>query len=202
MQLLLSRPVLACFAVFALSSMALTGFQNYSIPVFDRLHHMSLVPAGSAPTGYLLGGGVGYLLGGFVAAASDRHGAITAAGALGTAVMYLAIAWMGLSAPMVIAVSAIAGLFLGTVTPSRDVIVRAVAPKEAGGKDYGLVYSGLDLGAPIAPPVFGWMMDYELPAMIFTSMAGAMIVAALLLVQMGGRGVGAVPSGVRAEQRQ
>lgn len=182
--LLASRPVLACFAFFALSSVALTGFQNYAIPVFDRIHHAPLAWASAALTAFLLGGALGYVMGGFLAASTGRHGAVTATGAIATAAMYVGMVIVGVGAPMLIALSAAAGIFLGTVTPSRDVMVRAVTPPQARGKVYGFVYSGLDLGASIAPPVFGWMMDYDFPATVFASMAGVMVLAALLVGEM------------------
>ncbi len=51
------------------------------------------------------------------------------------------------------------GFCSGITQPSRDILVKQVAPTGAPGKTFGFGYSGLDLGGALAPIVFGWIMD-------------------------------------------
>ena len=57
----------------------------------------------------------------------------------------------------------LAGLEVFLTGPSRDLLVRAAAPRNATGRVYGVVYSGLDIGISIAPFMFGALMDAHQP---------------------------------------
>jgi MFS family permease len=78
---------------------------------------------------------------------------------------------------MLIAVMSMAGFAFGAMGPSRDIIVRGIAPAHARGKVYGFVYSGLDLGGLVGPLLFGWFLDQGNPAWIFGVAAAIMVVA-------------------------
>jgi hypothetical protein len=39
------------------------------------------------------------------------------------------------------------------------------------------VYSGLDLGGLVAPPLFGWLVDIDRPAAVFVATAALMLAA-------------------------
>ena len=126
----------------------------------------------------LIGGVAGILAGGFVAARSQRHNLVAAVGVAVPALLALVIARGGLDAASVVALMAVAGFFVGSIGPSRDIIVRGVTPPEARGKVYGFVYSGLDLAGLIAPLVFGWALDHGRPDLVFIG-AAAFLVASI-----------------------
>ena len=65
------------------------------------------------------------------------------------------------------------GVAGGTANPSRDMLIRRAAPPGATGRVYGVVYSGLDVGMSIVPPIFGLMMDAKLPALVWLGIAFA-----------------------------
>jgi MFS family permease len=71
--------------------------------------------------------------------------------------------------------AALGGFSLGIILPSRDLLVRDAAPAESRGKVYGLVYSGLDVGAAIAPVLLGWQLDHG-------QHAGVLVVIGVLLL--------------------
>jgi MFS transporter, FSR family, fosmidomycin resistance protein len=91
-----------------------------------------------------------------------------------------------LPAPLVIAGMALMGFALGVLGPSRDIIIREIAPAHARGKVYGFVYSGLDLGGLVAPPLFGWLLDLGRPAWVFLAAAALMLAAMPAIVQARG----------------
>src|SRR5690606_41584501 len=65
------------------------------------------------------------------------------------------------------------GVAGGVAHPWRDVPIRRAAPPGATGRVYGVVYSGLDVGMSVAPPVFGLMMDAQQPALVWLGIAFA-----------------------------
>jgi MFS family permease len=81
-------------------------------------------------------------------------------------------------------VMAAMGFSMGITAPSRDMLVRAATPRGSSGKVFGFVYSGLDLGSLVAPPIYGWLLDRGQPRMMFAVIAGVMLVMILTVVQV------------------
>ena len=80
---------------------------------------------------------------------------------------------------------ALMGFGSGVAGPSRDLLVRAAAPKNATGRVYGVVYSGLDAGLAFAPPIFGAAMDAQHPLWLFTMMAVFFVAALVAAMSVG-----------------
>ena len=66
---------------------------------------------------------------------------------------------------------AISTLGLGIAAPSRDLMVRSATPSGSSGRVYGIVYSGIDLGAALSPLIFGIFLDGGLPKLLFVGVA-------------------------------
>ena len=60
-----------------------------------------------------------------------------------------------------------AGLASGVIAPSRDMIVRKLAPEGQTGTVFGFVTTGFNLGGLVAPPLFGLAIDYGAPTAVF-----------------------------------
>jgi FSR family fosmidomycin resistance protein-like MFS transporter len=191
---LLARPVQLTFFFFFLYAVALVGFQTFATAALPGLHGVSLVAASTALTAFLVGGAVGILVGGLVAARTDRHNLVAAIGVGVPAALSLVIAAGGLAAPVLVAVMALTGFVLGSIGPSRDIIVRGIAPPEARGKVYGFVYSGLDLAGLLAPLVFGWALDRGRPDLVFVGSALFLVAAIPTVLNMRRRGRRAAPA--------
>jgi MFS family permease len=176
-KLLSSSPVLMCFLFFFLYAMALIGFQMFSTAALTQLYGVTLGVASSALTAFLLASAAGILAGGVVAARTDRHHLVAATGVVLPAGLALAIASGTLTTALLIACMALAGFLFGSIGPSRDIIVRGIAPAEGRGKVYGFVYSGLDLSGLAAPPLFGWALDHARPELVFGVSAFFMVAA-------------------------
>jgi len=185
--LLASAPVLLCFTFFFLYAVALVGFQTFAVAALTTLHGLTLGAASSALTAMLIGGVAGILAGGFVAARFQRHNLVAAVGVAVPALLALVIARGGLDAAAVVALMAVAGFFVGSIGPSRDIIVRGVAPPEARGKVYGFVYSGLDLAGLIAPIIFGWSLDHGRPDLVFIGAAAFLVASIPTVLRVRGR---------------
>jgi MFS family permease len=77
---------------------------------------------------------------------------------------------------------ALAGFCVGATGPSRDAIVRHATPRGASGRVYGFVYSGLDLGGTLAPPIFGMLVDAGTPGLVYAVVIGGFLLAVLTVV--------------------
>ena len=185
--LLTSWPILMCFAFFSLYAITLVGFQTFATTAIEKLYAVPLFVATSGLTGFLVGGAAGILAGGFVAARTDRHTLVTVAGMIVPAALALVIASGSLPVGSLVAVMTVAGFGFGTMGPSRDIIVRKIAPEHARGKVYGFVYSGLDVGGLVGPLVFGWFLDHGRPAWVFTGAAVIMLLAIPTVLGVGRR---------------
>src|SRR6266850_1471194 len=84
-----------------------------------------------------------------------------------------------------------AGGVLGAATL---MVVRAATPRGSSGKVFGFVYSGLDVGSLIAPPVYGWFLDRGEPRAMFVVIAAVMLVMIATVVQVRRRVVTAQPA--------
>jgi MFS family permease len=186
-RLLASWPILMCFAFFSLYAITLVGFQTFATTALAQLYNVPLAIAAGGLTAFLLGGAVGILFGGFVAGRTDRHTAVTVAGMLVPAALALAIATGSLPGAWLLAVMTLAGFGFGAMGPSRDIIVRKIAPEQARGKVYGFVYSGLDVGGLVGPLVFGWFLDRGHPAWVFAGAAVIMLAAIPTVLGIGRR---------------
>lgn len=192
--LLTSWPILMCFAFFSLYAITLVGFQVFATTALTQLYGVPLLVATSGLTGFLLGGAGGILAGGFIAAHTDRHTLVTVAGMIVPAALAFVIATGALPTSSLVAVMTAAGFGFGAMGPSRDIIVRKIAPEHARGKVYGFVYSGLDVGGLVGPLVFGWFLDHERPAWVFTGAAVIMVLAIPTVVSVGRRAAARQPA--------
>jgi len=178
-RVLLTGPVLAAFAYFALIATALVGMQTFGVTGLMRVYETPMALATAALTAFLLGGAAGILGGGFLADRTSRHDVVAVSGLIGAAILILLVGTGGVGPSRLPLLLAAAGFCQGVTAPSRDMLVRAATPPGASGKVFGFVYSGLDLGSCLVPVAFGWMLDHRDPRMLFVA------VGVLLLCTIG-----------------
>ena len=183
---LVRQPALwGAFSFFILTSVALSVVQTYSIPMLGDVYGIDAVRAGSALSAYMLAAALGMIAGGFMVGQTQRT-ELTIAGSLVLAGLLLLVLASGLiSAWMAMGVVALGGFCAGVSTPSRDMLIRRITPKGATGTVYGLVYSGMDVGASLAPVGFGLMLDAGLTRGPWVGGALAFVVAAVAALAIG-----------------
>ena len=86
------------------------------------------------------------------------------------------------SSTMAMVLVVMAGFMSGVAAPSRDMLIRRITPKGSTGTVYGLVYSGMDVGASIAPIVFGYMIDAQFERGPWFGATFAFVMSAVLAV--------------------
>jgi MFS family permease len=168
-----------CFAFFFWSTAALAAIQSFAAPALHKMYGLPIEATAFVVTGYMLFGAAGMALGGFLVARVARMDALIAAALSLAALLMLVVAsgWLpGVAAALL---AALAGLATGLAGPSRDMLIRQVAPAGATGRVYGMVYCGLDVGFAAAAPVFGWLLDRGQAPGIFVGAALALLLAVL-----------------------
>ena len=168
-----------CFSFFLITAVSLSGVQVFAPPALHELYDTPLALASAAVTVFMVFSAGGMVAGGFVAARATHHERIiataftvaaAAAVSLGSGLLPAALIWVPVS---------VMGFASGIAGPSRDLLVRAAAPRNATGRVYGVVYSGLDIGISVGPFLFGALMDSHHPGWVFV-MVGLFQAAALL----------------------
>jgi len=191
MSFLRLRAVWMCFAFFFLTAVALGGIQAFASISLMQLYGISRELATGSYTAYMLASAGGMLLGGFVGVRAtgagrqdhDRTVAIAFAVAAALALLLgVAVVPGWLALPLM----ALVGFFSGVAGPSRDLMIRAAAPKNATGRVYGVVYSGLDSGLSAGPALFGLVMDAGHPGWLFAGIALFQALAIVTAVGVGG----------------
>ena len=178
-----SPAVWMCFAFFCITAMSVGGVQSFSTASLQSLYGMSLVWATAGYTAYMLASACGMLWGGFLAAKSTRPDRTIACAFVSSGVLALIVATGVLSPVMAIVLMAGIGFGAGVAGPSRDLLVRIAAPKNATGRVYGVVYSGLDLGLVGSPLFFGMLMDHNHPAWVFVGIGVFQMLAIVTAVK-------------------
>lgn len=184
MRVLFSAPILMTFAYFALLSASMTGIQSFLVPALGMIYGAPITVAATALSIYFFGIATGTFIGGFLADRSARHDLIAAGGVLVAAVLTGVIASGAIAMWLISVVMAVMGLVMGVTGPSRDMLARAATPRGSSGKVFGFVYSGLDLGALVTPPVYGWFLDRGDARGMFALIAAIMLVMIFTVVQV------------------
>ena len=183
-RLLLSTPILINFVFFTLLSLTNFGLMNFSVVALGALHGTSPVTANTALSSNLVFGAIGVLIGGWIAARTDRHILVTASGMVVTAATCILMASVELSTVLLILVMSVSGLTTGALMPSRDMIVRDVTPPGAFGKVFGFVTNGFNIAGMLSPLICGALMDRGEPRAVFLLLAVTSVLAVITVMSV------------------
>jgi MFS family permease len=183
-ELFRQKAIVLCFLYFAVLTLATIGIQTFAGTALNAAYGVPMALATSALTAYLLGSTTGILAGGFLAAHTARHDRVAASGLFAGGALMLLVGAVPAVANLAIALFAVTGFALGATGPSRDMIVRGATPPGASGRVYGFVYSGLDLGATIAPVAVGTLLDQGAPRALFIAVAVCLFLAIGTVLQV------------------
>lgn len=175
-----------CFTFFFVITFSNSAIQNFATPALQAIVGLKLTVAATALTGYLVFSAIGQLAGGFAISRQWADPEHIVAGALTGSAVLLFLAASGITGgTATLLLVMLAGLGTGVAGPSRDLLIKRATPAGATGRVYGMVYSGLDAGLAVSAPIFGWLMDHDLPRLIFIGAGTAMLISMLI-----GLGVG------------
>jgi predicted MFS family arabinose efflux permease len=195
-RLLLSGPILMALLFFTMLSLSQGGFMSFSVAAIEALYRVPLAEATVPLTVYLAASAVGVLAGGWVADRTHQHHHVVGISFFLVAVFSALIPKLLPPLAITAGLFALAGFFSGVVAPSRDMMVRAVTPPGASGKVFGFVTTGFNIGGIAGPLLFGLVLDYGDPGLVFWTIAALSLLT--LVVVYGtprpGRQEGAAPA--------
>jgi FSR family fosmidomycin resistance protein-like MFS transporter len=182
-RLLLSAPILMALAFFVMLALAHGGVTSFGVSALVALYDVSLVEANVPLSAYLFASALGVLAGGIAADRTHRHDLVVGACVILIALSIAPVSALAPPLSMVLVAFTIAGFFSGAIAPSRDMMVRAITPKGASGKVFGFVTTGFNIGGVITPLVFGAILDFRQPTLVFWLVA--LISLATILTVLG-----------------
>lgn len=184
LTLFLQPTLLLCLVYFALLAANTVGIQQFAVPAWGGMFGITETYAAFCLIVFIVGSAAGALAGGFFADRVRRHDRVAAIGLMVAAAFTVPIAMQAVSPALLPVVLALAGAAGGATNPSRDMIVRNATPPGATGKVFGFVYSGLDIGSFLAPPLFGYLMSVGVPAVIFWIAIGLYLANVVIVMSL------------------
>jgi MFS family permease len=154
---------------------------SFSVAAIESLYRVPLAQASLPLTVYLAASAVGVLAGGWVADRTQRHHHVVGGSFLLVALFSALIPQLLPPLAVTAGLFALAGFFSGVVAPSRDMMVRAVTPPGASGKVFGFVTTGFNVGGIAAPLLFGAVLDYGDPGLVFWTVAALSLLTLLVV---------------------
>ena len=175
---------------FVLITVAGTGTQSFTVVFLTDAVGLGVTAANTTLSANLAAAAVGVLAGGYLADRFDiyRNIAVT----LLAATVLVAVIAVGVVPAVLAAVLAAflaLGLAHGLALPSRDSLVAEFADGATTGKSFGLAYTGVTVGAFVAPVLFGFVSDKAGERPMFV-LVGVFYLAAVLTVLALRAGVG------------
>ena len=187
-RLLLSPPILLNLGFFVLISLMGSGLNTYLVVALGALHGTPTAIANMALTALLAMSALGVLVGGILAGRTSRHALVAASGLTVGGVVTALVGLFDFGSVLLIAIMGFSGFCAGITYPSRDMLVRAVTPPGAFGKVFGFVSTGFNIGASVAPIMYGMLMDHGQPRAVFlVSAAVSLLCVSTVIVGFSGR---------------
>ncbi len=190
-----SIPILT--VLFILMSLNTSALEKFSVTALVHGFSVPLSWANAGLTTFLLASAFGVLTGGELADRT-RHHALVAAAAFALAASFIVlVVLLPLSPLALVTILGMAGFFYGIVPPSRDMLVRSVAPSGAEGKTFGIVMTGFNIGGAIGAPLFGWLLDRGQYGAIFWFAIIFMTTALIVLAYLDQHAIKGPPTSIR-----
>jgi MFS family permease len=181
-RMLASKTALLFFLFYTLNSLANNGINSFSVAAMTELHGTPLGVASSALTGYLIASAVGVLAGGFIVDKTSRHQLVASIALIAAAALIALIGAVSLPVVIIAMVMTVTGIFQGVLRPARDMMLRAVMPRESFGKAVGMVTTGAAIGGTASPIIFGWILDHGEPQWVFYIVGLGLLAVAVTVV--------------------
>jgi predicted MFS family arabinose efflux permease len=165
------KAVWLCWVFFFFSMASTSSLQSFSPSALFKIYDLPVNVGNYYLTLLALGSAAGVLVGGYLAAKLYTPERIVSSFLSITIIICLLLATGFIPLQFIPIIFCTLGFGYGVVAPSRDLLVKMATPKGVAGRVYGIVYSGIDLGAAVGPFVFGFFMDAGLPKALFIGIA-------------------------------
>jgi MFS transporter, FSR family, fosmidomycin resistance protein len=173
-----------CWLFFFFSMIAMAGIQSFAPSALNQLYGIPVTAGNFSITLMALGSAAGMIVGGIMAAKLKMPDRIVGTCLFACAVIGLLIGAEFVTAAVVPGLFFMIGCGLGIAAPSRDMMIRSATPQGVSGSVYGIVYSGIDLGAAVGPLLFGILLDAGKPNSLFLGVAFLQLLLILTAVKV------------------
>jgi predicted MFS family arabinose efflux permease len=171
-KLVTSPTVMMLFFFYVMSSGANSGVVYFSVAAFKDIYDIPAAAATAALTAYQLLTFLMVLPGGWLADRVENHELLLAVCFALSGVLLVMCGLGFMPFWLVIGVFGVAGGLRGLVNTSRDVTVRHAAKDISPGTLFGFVTTGYAGGQIIGPAIYGWLLDFGHPQLVFWASAG------------------------------
>jgi predicted MFS family arabinose efflux permease len=160
-----------CWMFFFFSMASTSSLQSFAPSALLNIYGVAISSGSYFITLLALGSAAGILFGGYLTAKLKTPEKIVSSCLTLTILMCLLLASGFVPVNIIPILFCAMGFGYGVLAPSRDLLVKQVTPQGVSGRVYGIVYSGIDLGAAVGPFIFGFFMDAGLPKALFVGIA-------------------------------
>lgn len=179
---MINRGVILLFLFYVLTSSANIGLTAFAPFYLPALYDVSVQTASYILSVLLFSNAIGTLFGGWLADRTPRHDLVLVVSFSIYAVMLTVVGTALIPVVALIGAFGIGGFVRGIVNPSRDMMVRKVAPAGALGTVFAFVSTGFNVGQGLAPLAYGALIDGALTNQILYLSAGFMVLSICLLM--------------------
>ena len=173
-----------CWLFFFFGMIAMAGIQSFAPSALNQLYGIPVTAGNFSITLLALGSAAGMILGGVMAAKLKMPDRIVGVCLFVCAVIGFLFGAEWVTAALVPGLFFMIGFGLGIAAPSRDMMIRSATPQGVSGSVYGIVYSGVDLGAAVGPLLFGILLDAGRPNSLFLGVAFLQLLLILTAVKV------------------
>lgn len=191
-RLVRSPAILLLFVFYTLSAAANSGIVHFSVSAFSEIYGVPVATAAVALTTYQVLSMIAVLPGGWLADRFENHELVLALCMAGSGGFLLLCGSGALPFIAVFGAIGVAGAFHGLVNASRDVSVRGAAKDVSVGTVFGFVTTGYSAGQIIGPSVYGVILDFGRPQLVFVASAVFSLLA--ILTMLARRGASTAPA--------
>jgi FSR family fosmidomycin resistance protein-like MFS transporter len=179
---MITRGVVLLFMFYVLTSSANIGLTAFAPIYLPALYGVTVETAAYILSFLLFSNAIGTLFGGWLADKTKRHDLVLVVSFSIYAVLLAIVGSALIPVYLVIGAFTLGGFVRGIVNPSRDMMVREVAPAGALGTVFAFVSTGFNVGQGIAPLAYGALLDGNLTNEVVYLSAGFMVLSILLLL--------------------
>ena len=179
---MINRGVILLFLFYVLTSSANIGLTAFAPIYLPALYGVTVETAAYILSVLLFSNALGTLFGGWLADKTPRHDLVLVVSFSIYATLLAIVGTALLPVFLVVGAFMLGGFVRGIVNPSRDMMVREVAPAGALGTVFAFVSTGFNVGQGIAPLAYGALLDGELTNELLYLSAAFMVASILLLL--------------------
>ena len=174
--------LIVCGVTGGLASVLIAAF---GVATLTIIHEITVTEAATILSAYLFASPIGVLCGGWIADRIRHHHLFAGVCFVAIALAFFIMAGLSMRLEVIAFVFVIAGFFSGVVSPSRDMLIRSLAPPTEMGKVFGFVSTGFNVAGIIAPPLFGYILDHHNPSAVFWTVGAVSLLTVLTVVTTG-----------------